>query len=62
MGVALTALYENNGTWPAAYAGKQTVLGAAQGSVGLPTAADSWRLGTFTVDEYNALFEKLVSG
>ncbi len=62
VGVALTALYENNGTWPAAYAGKQTVLGAAQGSVGLPTAADSWRLGTFTVDEYNALFEKLVSG
>ncbi len=62
VGVALTALYENNGTWPAAYAGKQTVLGAAQGSVGLPTAADSWRLSTFTVDEYNALFEKLVSG
>ena len=63
VGTALTALYENGGAaWPAEYAGQQKVLGAAEGGVGLPTAADSWRLETFTQDEYNAVYEKLVSG
>ena len=30
--------------------------------IGLPTADDSWNFETFTVDEYNALKEKIASG
>lgn len=60
--VALGALYDNGGTWPAEYAGVENKLGAAQNCVGLPTAAESWRLSTYTVDEYNALFEQVKSG
>ncbi len=60
--LSLTALYANNGTWPADYAGATSHLGAADNCVGLPTAADSWRFSTFTVDEYNTLFEQIKSG
>lgn len=59
---ALTALYDNKMVWPADMSGKTSVLGAAEGDVGLPTAATSWRLKTFTVDQYKALFDKLVKG
>ena len=60
--LALTDLYANNGVWPEAYAGKTATLGVADDCVGLPTAEASWRLTTFTVDEYNALYEKVKSG
>ncbi|NMA36681.1 MAG: BMP family ABC transporter substrate-binding protein [Papillibacter sp.] len=60
--LALKALNDNGGTWPAEYAGVTAVLGAAEDCVGLPTDADSWRFTKFTVDEYTALFNKLVSG
>ena len=30
--------------------------------VGLPTAETSWRFNTFTVDEYNAIYEQVKSG
>jgi basic membrane protein A len=60
--LALEDLKANNGKWSADYAGKTAVLGAADDCVGLPTAEGSWRLSTFTVDEYNALFEKVKSG
>ena len=60
--IALTALYNNNGTWPAEYAGLETKLGAKDDCVGLPTNDTAWRLNTFTVEEYNALFEKVKSG
>ena len=59
---ALDALKENNGAWPEKYAATENKIGAAEGSVGLPTADGSWRLSTFTVDEYNAIFEKVKSG
>ena len=59
---ALTALYGNDKMWPADLAGKTSVLGAPEGDVGLPTAADSWRMTNFTVDQYKALFDKLVKG
>ena len=59
--VALTALYENDGVWPADYAGKGNVLGAAEGSVGLPVG-DSWRFKTYTVEEYEELFAEMVAG
>ena len=60
--LALEDLKANNGKWSADYAGKTAVLGAADDCVGLPTAAGSWRLSAFTVDEYNALFEKVKNG
>lgn len=59
---ALTALYKNNKTWPADRSGKTLTLGAAESDVGLPTAATSWRLKTFTVDQYKVVFDKLVKG
>ena len=30
--------------------------------MGLPTAETSWRFNTFTVDEYNAIYEQVKSG
>ena len=40
--------------------GGALVLGAADDAVGLPV--DTWSLQNWTVDEYNALFEKIKSG
>lgn len=60
--VALTALFDNGGTWPAEYAGTELKLGAAQDCVGLPTAEGSWRLANYTVDQYNELFAKVKDG
>ncbi|MBP5598656.1 MAG: BMP family ABC transporter substrate-binding protein [Lachnospiraceae bacterium] len=37
-------------------------LGAKEGDTGLPTAESSWRFKKFTVDEYNKLFNDVVSG
>lgn len=59
--LALTHLYANGGTW-GELGGTVATLGAADKCVGLPTAEGSWRLNTFTVDEYNALYEKVLSG
>ena len=58
--LALTDLYKNNGTWPATLSGKTSVLGAADGCVGLPTA--TWSMKNFTVGEYNDLFAKVKNG
>ena len=60
--VALTALFNNGGTWPAEYAGTELKLGAAQDCVGLPTAEGSWRLANYTVDQYSELFTKVKDG
>ena len=43
-------------------AGVTQNLGAADDCVGLPTAETSWRFNTFTVDEYNAIYEQVKSG
>ena len=58
----LTKLYANGGTWPADLAGQYTLLGAATKAVGLPTTESSWRFTSFTVDQYNALFAKILDG
>ncbi len=42
--------------------GKATSLGVEEEAVGLPTAADSWRMTNFTVDQYNELYKKMVDG
>lgn len=60
--IALKALYDNSGKWPESYAGTESKLGAAQDCVGLPTAETSWRFSTFTVEEYQAIYEQVKSG
>lgn len=40
--------------------GSQLVLGAADDAVGIPT--ETWSLENWTVEEYQALFEKVKSG
>ena len=60
--LALEDLWNNNGKWSDAYAGQTAVLGVADDCVGLPTAEGSWRLSTFTVEEYEALFEQVKNG
>ena len=60
--LALEDLAANGGKWSADYAGKTAVLGAADDCVGLPTAEGSWRLSTFTVEEYEKLFEDVKAG
>lgn len=42
--------------------GVATSLGVAEHAVGLPTAESSWRFETFTAEEYNALYEKVLNG
>lgn len=59
---ALEALFENNGTWPESLAGASSTLGTAQDSLGLVIADDSWKLTTFTVEAYKALYEKVKMG
>ncbi len=60
--LSLEALYANDLVWPEGYAGTTSTLGAADGCVGLPTAEGSWRLENFTVEQYEALFAKLLAG
>lgn len=42
--------------------GTSITLGAADDAVGLPTATASWRFATFTVTEYEALFDDVADG
>ncbi len=52
----------NKGNW-ATYGGKVSNFSLAEGEyVGLPTAETSWKLNTFTVDEYEALKAKIIDG
>jgi len=60
--LALSDLLANGGVWSAAYAGVENKLGAAQDCVGLPTDPAAFKFSTFTLDQYNALYEKVKSG
>ncbi len=52
----------NSGSWDV-YGGKVSNFSLAEGEyVGLPTDADSWRLTTFTVDEYNTVKDAIAAG
>ena len=42
--------------------GTGTSLGVKDDAVELPTAADSWRFETFTVEEYEALYQQMLDG
>lgn len=56
---ALEKFYD--GKW-AEISDKSTNLGAKDNAVGLPTEEASWGFKSFSVEEYNALFEKLQKG
>ena len=58
----LDKLEANGGTWPAEIAGKNVLQGIKDGAVGIPTDAGSWRFKTFTVDEYNTVFNAIADG
>jgi len=52
----------HDGTW-ATYGGKVSNFSLAEGEyVGLPTAETSWKLNTFTVEEYEAVKGQIASG
>lgn len=59
---ALTQIYNNGGKLPEDMAGAVATLGAADGAVGLPTDEHAWRFDTFTVEEYEKLFELVKNG
>ena len=42
--------------------GTATSLGVENNSVALPTASESWRFETFTVEEYEALYQQMLDG
>jgi basic membrane protein A len=58
----LSNLYGNDGVWPEDIAGRTLVLGAADYCVGLPTDEGSWRFNSFTVEEYEAIYARVVAG
>ncbi len=49
-----------DGKWDTELANAASNLGAAENSTGLPTA--TWSLKNFTIDQYNALFDKIKNG
>jgi basic membrane protein A len=57
---ALEAAFGINGNWADWSGSNCKNLGAAEGSVGLPVA--TWSLKNWSVDDYNAMFAKIVSG
>ena len=52
----------DNGEWDAKLADTTTNMKAENQGTEIPTAEGSWRFTTFTVDEYKAVFDKVVSG
>ena len=54
---AIAKVYD--GTW-SEIGGKATSLGVNENAVGLPTA--TWTMTNYTVEEYEDLFQKVVSG
>ncbi len=57
---ALEAAFGVKGDWAEWSGDNCKNLGAAEGSVGLPVA--TWSLKNWSVDDYNAMFAKIVSG
>ena len=58
--LALTDCYNNDWKFTDAYAGKETKLGAAEDSVGLPMASSQFKV--FSQDQYDELFTSLADG
>ena len=62
LGVVLQAIYDGEYVLPEDYSGIDITLSIEDGACGLPTADDSWRFETFTVDDYQAILDMAVSG
>ena len=58
--VALTDAMNNGWKFSEAYAGKQTVLGAAEDCVGLPM--ETSKFTNFTQEQYDTLYQEIVDG
>ena len=50
------------GEWDAKLANVAQNLGAAEDATGLPTAEGSWRFTSFTLEQYNTLFNSIKNG
>lgn len=53
---------DNGNAWPAEIAGVNVHQGINDGAVGLPIEEASWRFKTFTVDEYNTVYDAIKAG
>ncbi|MFH1513032.1 MAG: BMP family ABC transporter substrate-binding protein [Bacillota bacterium] len=62
MNVLLQAIKDNDLIAPAEYAGKDIIFNTSNGACGLPTDEASWRFNTFTVEEYQAIVDKVLNG
>lgn len=60
--LALTKIYDNGGQLPEDMAGAIANLGAESDAAGLPTDEHAWRFDSFTVEEYNTVFEAVKNG
>lgn len=58
--VALTDAMDNGWKFSDAYAGKQTILGAAENCVGLPM--ETSKFTKFTQEQYDTLYQEIVDG
>ncbi len=52
----------NNGEWDSKLADQLSNLGVSDNATGIPTAEDSWRFETFTVEEYEAIKAQVANG
>lgn len=52
----------NNGEWDSKLADQLSNLGVSDNATGIPTTESSWRFETFTVEDYEAIKEKVANG
>lgn len=52
----------NNGEWDSKLADQLSNLGVSDNATGIPTTESSWRFNSFTVEEYEAIKEKVANG
>lgn len=52
----------NNGEWDSKLADQLSNLGVSDNATGIPTSESSWRFNSFTVEEYEAIKEKVANG
>jgi basic membrane protein A and related proteins len=58
----LQSIYDGGFTLSADYAGKDITLSIVDQACGLPTVESSWRFNTFTLADYQAILDKVLSG
>lgn len=56
----LQSIYENDYVLSDDYAGHDITLSIADEACGLPTAETSWRFNTFTLEDYDAILQKVL--